>query len=493
MKTYVVQLERDDDFVSARDKMMWSKAPRILLVWPQRGRVLDREIDLVLLQRQGQKLGAQLAVVCHDDDVLTFARELKIPAFESVSQAQREAWKSPRKTANTLERPPARWTLGDLKEWKKNARQPLVSNTMLRLAAFFVGVLAVLGLGVFLLPGAEVSFKMAEVVQRVDFLASGSLDASTTTVTGIVPVRTTTVIVEGRDQITASGMLKLSDKRAEGEVVFTNLSDEITAVDADTVVLTLQEPVVRFRTLQAATLPSGAGETATVRVQAVLPGEAGNVEAGSILAVEGARGLSLKVNNLEPTTGGGDRDAPMPTELDLLRLRDRLLFTLEESARMDMERVLGESSILIADSLEVVEIILEQQEPAIGEPGDLLTLNVQVEFSAHYVERADLERAAQFALDAGLTKGYSADDASLELVSVRQMNAREWQVVAERKIRPNWQRETMIRSLLGAKPEDVGVILMDKYPLDSAPVVRLRPQWWPRLPYLPLRIQLEAE
>lgn len=41
MKTHVVQLERDDDVVSARDKMLWSKAPRILVVWPRRGRVLN--------------------------------------------------------------------------------------------------------------------------------------------------------------------------------------------------------------------------------------------------------------------------------------------------------------------------------------------------------------------------------------------------------------------------------------------------------------------
>ena len=493
MKTHVVQLERDDDFVSARDKMMWSKAPRILLVWPQRGRVLDREIDLVLLRRQSEKLGAQMAIVCNDEEVLTFAKELKIPAFESVSQAQRQVWKSAYKPADLTERPPSKYSLQDLTNWTRRNKQLAARSPVFRLTAFFLGVIAVLSLGVFLLPGAEISFVLAEDVQRVDFVATGSTEAKATTIMGIVPIHTTSVIVEGRDQISASGFLKLSDKRAEGEIVVTNLTDESFEVDAGTVVLTLQEPVVRFRTLQAVTLPAGAGESAAVRIQAVMPGESGNVDAGAILAVEGSSGLSLRVNNPEATTGGGDRDAPMPTDLDLLRLRERMLFMLEENARLDMGRMLGETGILIADSLEVAKILSEQQEPASGEPGDLLTLSLQVEYAAAYVEREDLELAAQLALDASLPEGTSAVDATLEMVSVRQINSSSWQVAAERKVRPDWHRETMIRSLLGARPDDVPAILGESYPLVGEPVVRLQPRWWPRLPYLPLRIQLEAK
>ena len=97
MKTHVVQLERDDDVISARDKMLWSKAPRILVVWPRRGWVLNRELELTLLKRQSQKLGAQLAFVTFDDDVILYAGEMGIPTFDSVSQAQRNAWKTSRR------------------------------------------------------------------------------------------------------------------------------------------------------------------------------------------------------------------------------------------------------------------------------------------------------------------------------------------------------------------------------------------------------------
>ncbi len=39
MKTHVIQLDSNDDFISIRDKTGWVKAPRILIVWPDIGRI----------------------------------------------------------------------------------------------------------------------------------------------------------------------------------------------------------------------------------------------------------------------------------------------------------------------------------------------------------------------------------------------------------------------------------------------------------------------
>src|SRR5512137_1281491 len=96
MKTYVIQLESHDDPLSTRDKMAWSKAPRLLLVWPRRGRILDRKVDLVVLQRHAQLLGAQLGIVTGDYDVRANAADAGIPSFSSVVQAQKGSWRKPR-------------------------------------------------------------------------------------------------------------------------------------------------------------------------------------------------------------------------------------------------------------------------------------------------------------------------------------------------------------------------------------------------------------
>jgi len=44
MKIQIIQLEKHDDVISARDKMAWCKAPRILLVYPRGSRILTRQV-----------------------------------------------------------------------------------------------------------------------------------------------------------------------------------------------------------------------------------------------------------------------------------------------------------------------------------------------------------------------------------------------------------------------------------------------------------------
>jgi len=497
MKTHVVQLERDDDVISARDKMLWSKASRILVVWPRRGRVLNRELDIHLLKRQSQKLGAQLAFVTLDDDVALYAGEMGIPTFSSVSQAQRNVWKTSRRDRNVGDRPPRKWTLKELVDWKSAVNKPLDIKVTVRIGAFIVGVLAVLALGLFLLPGATVIVQPAEEVQTTQLNVQSNPDVSTPTLAGVIPVNHTTVIVEGQDQIPASGVLKLSDTYAEGEVELTNLTDESVVVELGTIVLTNSEPTIRFQTLKTVTVESGDENSEIVRIQAVIPGNSGNVAEETILAMEGSAGLALRVSNPTPSSGGEDRNVPTATEQDLRRVRDRLLLTLQESAKLDIERMLGESGIVMVDSLQVREIISERQQPDLGEPGDVLTLTMQVEYEADYIEREDLEGVASLAMDAGLQDGYSPVQGTMQIVQVQLINTgdeiNEWQVVAARNVHENWQRDAVIRSLLGARPDEVASILEEDHQLESPPEVRIQPGWWPRLPYLPLRIQLEVE
>ena len=86
MKTYIIQLESHDDVTSICDKMGWAKAGRILLVWPERGRVVTRRLDLTLIQRLCSALGAQLALVTRDPQVRFHARQLLIPVFWNLKR-----------------------------------------------------------------------------------------------------------------------------------------------------------------------------------------------------------------------------------------------------------------------------------------------------------------------------------------------------------------------------------------------------------------------
>ncbi|HQL39913.1 MAG TPA: hypothetical protein PKV95_10590 [Anaerolineaceae bacterium] len=96
MKTQVIQLERYDDVISTRDKLGWSKAPRVVLVFPTRGRILQRKLDLILLIRYARLQAMQIALVTMDPVVRDHATEVGLPFFTSIRQAQRKAWRRPK-------------------------------------------------------------------------------------------------------------------------------------------------------------------------------------------------------------------------------------------------------------------------------------------------------------------------------------------------------------------------------------------------------------
>ena len=92
MKTQIITLESHDDLISVRDKLSWAKTPRILLVWPKNEKVTLRILDLKVLQRHADSLGAQIGIVTKRIKVRRDAESLDIPVFDSTSAAQRDLW-----------------------------------------------------------------------------------------------------------------------------------------------------------------------------------------------------------------------------------------------------------------------------------------------------------------------------------------------------------------------------------------------------------------
>ncbi|MCE7861856.1 MAG: hypothetical protein DYG86_18975, partial [Chloroflexi bacterium CFX2] len=92
MKTKIITLESHDDLISVRDKLSWAKTPRILLVWPRYEKVTLRLLDLKVLQRHADSLGAQLGLVTKRVNVQRDAESLGIPVFDSTTAAQSNAW-----------------------------------------------------------------------------------------------------------------------------------------------------------------------------------------------------------------------------------------------------------------------------------------------------------------------------------------------------------------------------------------------------------------
>ena len=152
MKTYILHLESHDDIISARDKMGWGKSGRILLVWPEKGRLLNRRLDLLLLKRHSVNLGAQLAIVSRDPEVRYHAPRLGIPLFKNLRRAQSAAWRTPRRFRKfeTESSPDFQPNKPGETQIGLNAipeRLPVgrsTTNPLIRLLAFTFGVLSLL-------------------------------------------------------------------------------------------------------------------------------------------------------------------------------------------------------------------------------------------------------------------------------------------------------------------------------------------------------------
>lgn len=498
MKTTVIRLERHDDLISARDKMGWSKSMRILLVYPERGRILRERLDLVLMERHAREVGAQLALVCRDPQVLESAHELGIPTFSTVARAQKSTWRKTRPPLHRLlNHRRKRAGASRLRDWAEILHppfQPLLS-TWMRIGSFLAGVLAVFALILFFLPSAEVILTPDEISQQVEIRITASQNTKTASITGNIPAYAVLVEVEGEQTASASGHLTQPDAAASGQVQFTNLTNDSVLLPAGTVIRSIGEAPQRYQTTESALLDPVLGAQTLVRVRAVLPGTAGNQPAGMVQAVEGNLGLKVSVTNPKDLRGGSERELPSPSETDIRALRQKLLNDLRNAAENEMSKGLPANQRLIPGSAILIKVIQETTDPQAGEPASQFRLHIRASFQAWAVSEMDQKNVANLVLNASLPAGYlsmpdSLKMADLEKPTLLPEGGVSWKMMAVRQAKAVYSTEKLASALAGKKPQDAQQIVADVLPLQNPVVVRLSPTWWFRLPFLPFRIEV---
>ncbi len=492
MKTHVIHLDKHDDIVSIRDRMVWAKSARILLVWPRRGRVDIRPLDLTLLRRHAESLGAELGLVTRDGELCSVAREEGISYFSSAFAAQKKEWQV-KKPA----RPVRRFPRADFRDIRKKLPgQELfsfVAYPVRRLAVFFSGVFAVLVVMLVFIPSAEVSITPPVRQQTLTIAVSADPEAQTVQLSGIVPQRTLTQVVEGSDSALSTGKTILSDRFASGRVLLMNLSEKAVQVPAGTVLLIPGNIVISFETDSLVLVPGGKGKTATVSLRAKSGGLSGNVTSGVINTFEGELGKTLAVTNPFATSGGGESELPIPTEQDRFQLKKRLLVDLEQTARARFWEQISDGDVLLPASFKLVHIQDESSSPAEGQTGKTLSLTLRVEYSMAFTSFADLHSLATRVLDASLQAGTAAlpDPIMMANLTTPSMSAQgfsHWQMSVTRSIRPSIKPGDVIALVTGRVVKRASDLLSDTYGLAQVPQIQIHPDWWPWLPFLPIRI-----
>ncbi|NMC52066.1 MAG: hypothetical protein GYA48_00320 [Chloroflexi bacterium] len=495
MKTHVIQLERHDDYLSAKDKISWSKAQRVLLVWPERGRPKIFALDLKLLDRYAAASGARLALVTQNIAITEEAYHQGIPVFETIEQARKNSWRVPRewrksRVAVAEKRPDFNQLAAQHADRKAVARLPKWVET----TAFILGLFAVFGLFLFFAPGAAIRIDSAEESQTLDMQMWASPEITAANLAGGIPARPRTITVEGEDSLETSGVSMLPTQFARGKVLFSNLTEDELLIPRGTVVLSGGDPALRYQTLQAVAL--GGKNSVEVEVEALQGGSAGNVEAGEIRGIEGVVGLSASVENLEAIQGGSETEGKSAAAADFDLLRARLIEKLRQQALQQIQAQAGSGELIIPESLSVGDPIEETFSVEEGEPADRLALALNMEFTLWVISEADMKTAANSAMDATLPAGYQVlqDSLSVHMIDAPEMQNQRavWTVRAERSLQPRIEPADVYRVAVG-KPAQEAVLRLADLPGVEAVDVQTKPGWWPVVSYLPQRISIEVK
>jgi hypothetical protein len=493
MKTQIITLESHDDLISVRDRLSWAKTPRILLVWPKHERISLRQVDMKVLQRHAVSLGAQLGLVTRERRVRADAEALGIPVFMSTGEAQKVAWPKIKRMRFQKKAPDK--TLREKRDQIRIKEEAWRARPAVRISFFLIGVLSVLALVALFIPRAEVQLDPVSWTQSIVIPVIANPSVNSVFITGSIPAREKQIVVEGEQKIVVTGEGVVPQSKAQGIVIFRNLTQDEVVIPADTLV---RSEDVRFVTIEDGVVEAGVGETLELPVEAVDGGISGNLDAETINVVDGRLGLSLSVTNPDPTKGGRERATVQATESDRSRAKNLLFRVLDDEALAGLADELDADDILFDQTFALSQVISENYDLPSGAAASELTLTVQADYSILYASASDLIELASLALNASLPSGFApvSDAVTFESATDPQLDEEgtlRWTIRTEREIVQRLNPALVTQMIQGLSSVDAKSRLEQNLPLLSKPRISLSPSWWPWVPIVPFRIEVMTE
>jgi len=489
MKIAILELHSYDDLATLQDKMLWARAPRILLVWPSRGSPrLRGPVDLVLLRRYAARLGAHMAVVTRDPQVRAWALQARVPVFPDVTAAHQRAWRIPRLRRRRPSRAARRVEERELRRFSH--RDASTAPLSLRLLAFLVGLSAVLALAGFLLPGARVELSVPARVQTATLTLRGRVGGGAEA----LPLQMITVRVSDDFTRAVRGTRLWPYKAAQGMVVFTNLSDTAVTIPAGLRIATITNPKITFQTLHQNQIPAGIGQTLTLPVVALQPGTVGNRPPDDLRLLPSPWDLHVVVTNPEPTSGGEDRPVPWPTRTEYQALKA----AAEHDLRTQAIRAFHQRGWpWVTQSLALDATLNERFTPDQPAASAYLTLHLEQRYRAWAVDPADIERWLTDLLDQRLQPGWRAQPDSLtwhllEATPKPDQEGWAWRLQAQRLIYPAPSPREVAAIGRGLPIAEGAARIQARLHLPARPRIEPWPSFWPWLPWWDARWEVKA-
>jgi hypothetical protein len=491
----------DDDWASLRFRIALAAAPRVVLEVPEEHPAMG-PVLLRRLQHLAEGIGKSIAVVTPSREWQETARELGIPAFPCREAALRRPWTGPEDLEPAQ---PIQGLTEPLRNWAEAQRRPLPRwALLLSRAAGVLGLLAVLTMGVFLVPSAEVTLHPQwQAVAITGTLEADPRLSARDLSRGAIPAQPVAVVVEGRAEIQATGRQEKPAGYAEGTVFLVNQLNQPVEVPAGTIVRAASGGIaVRFVISPSVTVPAGFGATAKARVRALEPGPAGNVGPNQINLVEGPLAFALRVSNPEPLLGGKMETVPVVTAEDQRQLRETLLDRLRQQGYAQMLAGLDPQDCVLPPTLQV-RGLLESYDRLIGEPADVLRAEIRAQVTGYKVAQSDVGAMALIALSRRVPPGAELAAEEFAFSGCDQLQAKVetgpegtprvlLTFEAQGRAVPRLSIPQIRHALRGRSPSDA-LQRLQTLPLARPPQIRVWPPGWPWLPFLESRIRVRVQ
>ena len=506
----LLQLERNEEVASVRSRLLPMASNRLLLVWPVRGTALTRRLDLVLVQREAQRLGIQLALLTQDPDVIRHARELNLSTFATVGASERGRWKRgrarlllPQRFATSNGSQPEGLEESAIARVQSPGVQP---PRVLRLTGGIVLMLVVLALGaaaaLLIVPEATITILPARSLVQAEALITADPDADAPDlVNAVVPALPLSITVEESASLPPGGRQLLSSTLARGSVTFVNLGSDPVDIPAGTLVGTGSAPSVWFHTLGGGALEAGAGSQLALRIEARadFPGAVGNVDRGRINTLGSELAPRVSVRNLQPTSGGSSRSVGIVLPEDQERLLATARQQIKSKAYISLLSRLDENQYLI---LESINLATERSDwtrfsAAPGDAAESLRLDMKA-----IVEAVAIDEGHAQAIMLGRLQSQVESDSVLLMHTVHHDRGQVVSDYADGLIRFSRSAHGLTESIIdttglrqqlsGLTPAEARSHIQQNWPLQpgTTALVEVRPAWPGRLPFLPLRIRV---
>jgi hypothetical protein len=500
----VIRITSSDDRHSVRAMLTHATEQRVLLVLPwdiEKG--WSHPLDYELLFRTAQERELEVAWIVDDPGRRPLVRAAGFPLFSSEEAAQaRVAQKGAFPALRVPEKPaqPKRPLWAEDPEKPKpllHHRQPV---WLIALELIVAG-----GVLLALFSAALLSWPSAHIVlvpQGITYsrVVAVSVDPELTEVDlqrSIIPARRIGDEFEAYVEVGTSGRGFTFSGRASGEVLFTNLLGQDYRVPTGTVVRTTAGSYpVRYATTQEVTLPAfGQG---MAPVEALDEGTRGNVDPYQINLVEGVVGFAVRVTNPDPISGAESTAVATVIEAD----RERAWNLAAQKAMAEAYNGLQDSAYLESGEFLPNQALVIQATPKqaythlVGEQTPVLGLALRLLITGEAINVANVQAVAYRHLATQLPEGYELLDARFEYGEAAEEDVGPgtftFYVTAHGYAAATIDTTNVAELILGKSREDAAALLMESLPLASPPEITITPDWFPNIPFLPIRTQIEV-